>query len=209
MTGMPTHCAAEERTALYRFYDERETLLYVGITCDPWRRWREHVRDKWWYPQVKHQAVTWYESRPEAEVAEWWAIRREHPNFNIAGAVRPVADEVPASPAPLPAVRRPVPDPGPVPEPDPGPVPEPASEPAESPDPERGIRTLIVITACIAWALLPSALGMPHSSPWGIALLASTVIPVTVFMLIFAAPGVRRLGCWLDRNFGPSLENKE
>jgi predicted GIY-YIG superfamily endonuclease len=44
--------ASEQRTALYRFYDEHENLLYVGISNDPWRRWREHVYDKQWYPQA-------------------------------------------------------------------------------------------------------------------------------------------------------------
>ena len=56
-------CAGEERHALYRFYDAREELLYVGITDEPWRRWREHVRTKPWYPRVKHQAITWYEDK--------------------------------------------------------------------------------------------------------------------------------------------------
>src|SRR5260370_1126197 len=95
--------ASEQRTALYRFYDATENLLYVGITNDPWRRWRQHVQEKSWYPQVKHQAVTWYDSRIAAEVAEHVAIRCERPRFNVAGAVRPVAVEVPAEPAPQPS----------------------------------------------------------------------------------------------------------
>jgi len=41
-------CAGEGRHALYRFYDDRENLLYVGITDDPWRRWREHVLTQPW-----------------------------------------------------------------------------------------------------------------------------------------------------------------
>ena len=81
--------ATETRTALYRFYDAREELLYVGITDDPWRRWREHMQAKPWYPRVKHQSVTWYDTRGQAETAEKRAIRAERPQFNIAGAVRP------------------------------------------------------------------------------------------------------------------------
>lgn len=80
---------SERRTALYRFYDTRETLLYVGITNDPWRRWRQHVAQKPWYPQVKHQAITWYDTEPQARKAEKRPIRTEAPAFNIAGAVRP------------------------------------------------------------------------------------------------------------------------
>jgi predicted GIY-YIG superfamily endonuclease len=82
-------CAGEDRYALYRFYDARENLLYAGITDDPWRRWREHVLTKPWYPQVKHQAVTWYDTEAEAGRAEKRAIRKERPQFNVAGAVRP------------------------------------------------------------------------------------------------------------------------
>ena len=87
---METHCIAEERTALYRFYDSQGKLLYVGITNDPWRRWREHVLAKPWYPQVKHQAVTWYDAEWQARKAETRAIRTERPEFNIAGAVKPL-----------------------------------------------------------------------------------------------------------------------
>ena len=86
---MGTHCIAEKRTALYRFYDDQGELLYVGITNDPWRRWRQHVLAKPWYPQVKHQAVTWYGSEPQARKAETRAIRAERPKFNIAGALKP------------------------------------------------------------------------------------------------------------------------
>lgn len=82
-------CATETRTALYRFYDAHENLLYVGITNDPWRRWRRHVLEKPWYPQVKHQSVTWYDTERQARKAETRAIRSEYPQFNIAGAIRP------------------------------------------------------------------------------------------------------------------------
>lgn len=88
---MSTHCITEERTALYRFYDGQGMLLYAGITNDPWRRWREHVLEKPWYPRVRHQSVTWYDSEPQARKAETRAIHTEGPEFNIAGAVKPVA----------------------------------------------------------------------------------------------------------------------
>jgi hypothetical protein len=77
------------RTALYRFYDHREALLYVGISNDPWRRRAEHAQAKPWYPRVRHQAVSWYDTEREARAAEIRAIRKECPEFNVAGAVRP------------------------------------------------------------------------------------------------------------------------
>src|ERR1700733_9621020 len=78
------------RTALYRFYDNRETLLYVGISNDPRRRQSEHKK-KPWYPHVRHQATTWYDTEREARRAETRAIRRECQEFNVAGAVRPAS----------------------------------------------------------------------------------------------------------------------
>lgn len=83
-------CTDEIRTALYRFYDSSHELLYVGISSDPWRRWREHVQTQPWYPQVKHWTSTWYDSEEEARGAELRAISGEHPRFNIAGVPDPV-----------------------------------------------------------------------------------------------------------------------
>jgi predicted GIY-YIG superfamily endonuclease len=83
MTGMPT------RTALYRYYDAAEVLLYAGITDNPSRRMREHARRKPWYGQVQHQSITWYGSEPLARKAEDRAIKAERPRYNIAGALEP------------------------------------------------------------------------------------------------------------------------
>lgn len=81
---------AEVRTALYRFYDADEALLYAGITNDPWRRWREHVLEKSWYPDSKYWTVTWYDSEPRARAAERRAIKGQRPRFNIADAPEPI-----------------------------------------------------------------------------------------------------------------------
>jgi hypothetical protein len=77
------------RVALYRFYDACEELLYVGISNEPWRRRREHAYAQPWFPRVKHQAITWYDTEREAREAENRAIGDERPHFNVAGAVRP------------------------------------------------------------------------------------------------------------------------
>lgn len=75
--------------ALYRFYDSHESLLYIGVSNDPRRRWKQHANEKPWYPRVRHQALTWYESEYAARKAETAAIRAERPEFNVAGAIRP------------------------------------------------------------------------------------------------------------------------
>lgn len=179
----------EQRTALYRFYDADERLLYVGITNDPWRRWRQHVQEKAWYPQVKHQAVTWYDSRITAEMAERVAIRHERPCFNIAGAVRPVEEEAPEMPEEEASAD------------DLALAAEP--EPAKSVDPELNRRrTALAVAVRIAWAFLPSMPGLPSwRNPAMVALVVSTIIPVLAFTLICAASGMHRFGYWLDRTF--------
>lgn len=189
-------CTGEARTALYRFFDADENLPYVGITDDPWRRWREHVRQKPWYPQVKHQAVTWYETRTAAEIAEQVAIKRERPRFNKAGAVRPIVDEPPATQEAPPAIE--------LQEAQPTPEPEPAPESLEPPVPAQRKRTPLVVLTCIAWAFLPSMPGLPSwRNPWMIALVISTIIPTITIMLIAGARCIHRFGRWLDTTFTP------
>jgi hypothetical protein len=71
------------RTALYRFYDENSTLLYVGITCAPTVRWKSHSTRSWW-PQVVRKDVEWHLSRETAEAEERRAIVWEKPRYNRA-----------------------------------------------------------------------------------------------------------------------------
>ncbi|MFI7294014.1 GIY-YIG nuclease family protein [Streptomyces sp. NPDC050121] len=75
-----------ERTALYRLFDRRGGLLYVGITNDPAFRWKQHRGDKGWWPKVADKQVTWYATRALALQAEALAIHTEGPAFNT---VRP------------------------------------------------------------------------------------------------------------------------
>jgi hypothetical protein len=62
-------------------------LLYIGITGrTTMARWAEHMRDKWWAPDV----ATWerdprvYGTLTEVEAAEKQAIERERPVHNVA-----------------------------------------------------------------------------------------------------------------------------
>lgn len=71
------------RTALYRFYDASDVLLYIGITGDVETRWNNHARKRWW-PEVARKAVEWHEERDAAEVCEKAAIKAEKPLYNIA-----------------------------------------------------------------------------------------------------------------------------
>jgi len=97
---------AAERTALYRLFDDDESLLYVGISQDPTVRWRQHVGNKPWASQVVMRVIEWYESRSAALLAEIRAIRTEHPLHNIV-RYRPRAVPKKRRPA---SVMAPIPD---------------------------------------------------------------------------------------------------
>lgn len=71
------------KTALYRLFDTDGTLLYIGISHDPARRWRQHAKVKGWWPLVARQSVTWLDERIKATAAEAEAIRTERPRFNV------------------------------------------------------------------------------------------------------------------------------
>lgn len=79
------------RTALYRLYDARGRLLYVGITNDPKMRWLAHAGDKAWWPEVVRRDVEWVSDRPTAAQMEGEAIRTERPlhNVKIPNPVKP------------------------------------------------------------------------------------------------------------------------
>lgn len=79
---------ATERTALYRFYDAEDELLYVGISKDPKTRWEQH-RDKPWRPDVAMRVVEWFDDRATAEHAERKAIQNEAPRYNVRHNHRP------------------------------------------------------------------------------------------------------------------------
>lgn len=89
MASHDTTCPKPGQFALYRFYDASEELLYVGFSNEPWRRRKQHSITQPWYPQVRHQAITWYDSERAARCAEDVAIQQERPHFNVAGAIRP------------------------------------------------------------------------------------------------------------------------
>lgn len=72
-----------ERTALYRFYDDQNRLLYVGITGNPKARWHAHARDKDWWPQVARKTVEWFETRKSAERVEKVEVQEERPTYNL------------------------------------------------------------------------------------------------------------------------------
>lgn len=66
---------------LYRLFDRRGRLLYVGVTRNPRARLRSHLRR--WSPLV--QGALWERRRDGADLlaAEAEAIDREYPALNV------------------------------------------------------------------------------------------------------------------------------
>lgn len=79
-TGSPTG------HSLYRFYNAGGGLLYIGITDNPRRRFREHGKTKLWWPEVAVREIVHLPSRAELLAAERAAIIKERPMYNIAHA---------------------------------------------------------------------------------------------------------------------------
>lgn len=77
------------RTALYRLFDEKGRLLYVGIAFDPPSRWAGHAAVKSWWGNVAEKQVEWHATRTAAAAAEVEAIRTEAPLYNVADSEDP------------------------------------------------------------------------------------------------------------------------
>jgi len=92
----------EVPTAVYRFYDRANVLLYVGISSNLATRWAKHAAEKDWWPQVARKTVVMYGSRDEAAAEEDRAILEESPIHNIVGRTAK-----PVRVAPRPSVYRP------------------------------------------------------------------------------------------------------
>lgn len=77
---------AESRAAmhkLYRFFDASGQLLYVGITCNPGKRFDQHRGGKSWWDEIASIRLESHPSRESLLDAERAAIREEAPLYNI------------------------------------------------------------------------------------------------------------------------------
>jgi len=70
------------KTAVYRHYDERGKLLYVGITGNPYRRLLEHDYGSEFFDFLASTKYEWFNNRTDALKTEANAIRTEKPKFN-------------------------------------------------------------------------------------------------------------------------------
>ena len=76
--------AKENReTKLYRWWDESDLLLYVGIADNLGSRTKGHVKGSSWMEFAARSAIERHPSRSVALAAETAAIKAEHPLFNF------------------------------------------------------------------------------------------------------------------------------
>lgn len=73
-----------QTVSLYRYFDSRGELLYVGIAADPGARNDQHRRSSPWFRFVADRRVEVYVNRSAALEAESLAIKSERPIFNDA-----------------------------------------------------------------------------------------------------------------------------
>lgn len=82
----PTTARAEELEntphVVYRYYNAKQELLYVGFTNDWARRNEEHKRSKHWYRDVAYSTTQEFPTRSLAATAEDIAINSENPIWN-------------------------------------------------------------------------------------------------------------------------------
>jgi DNA-binding transcriptional ArsR family regulator len=76
--------ACDEETALYRWFDTDDILLYAGITDRLYGRLQEHDKTSPWMQFAVRSTIERFPSRPAAVKAEREAITGEHPVFNKA-----------------------------------------------------------------------------------------------------------------------------
>lgn len=100
MTGDQVH-------ALYRFYGGDGSLLYIGITNNPGRRWAQHGRAKPWWHEVDRIELERYPTRAAVLSAEVAAIQAERPRHNVIHALGLPAAVSLATTAPLGPVAQP------------------------------------------------------------------------------------------------------
>jgi excinuclease UvrABC nuclease subunit len=72
------------KQTLYRFYNQNDQLLYVGITKFFEPRLKQHYKNAEWFFETSRVTLEHYQTRQDVEQAESRAIKSEKPKYNIA-----------------------------------------------------------------------------------------------------------------------------
>jgi predicted GIY-YIG superfamily endonuclease len=68
---------------LYRHFDKDDTLLYIGVSLNPFKRLNDHKKQSSWFAKISNVTVDKYPNREEVLKAERHAIITEKPLYNI------------------------------------------------------------------------------------------------------------------------------
>ena len=74
----------EIKQHLYRHFDERGKLLYVGVSLSAIQRLAQHKHHSHWFNSIEKITIEQFPSREEALDAEKIAIQKEGPLHNPA-----------------------------------------------------------------------------------------------------------------------------
>lgn len=77
---------------LYRMYDIKNRLLYIGLTSDPPARFKNHKFNRWWWDEVANIGIEQFQSQKALRAAEARAIRDEGPLYNVHNNADPGFD---------------------------------------------------------------------------------------------------------------------
>lgn len=75
--------------AVYRVFAADGRLLYVGCSPSPLVRAHDHALTKAWGAEIATITVAWFPSRVEAAEAEFLAISKEAPEWNVHFKIAP------------------------------------------------------------------------------------------------------------------------
>lgn len=77
-------------TCVYRLYDASGHLLYAGVAYDFDVRFKQHAKEKDWWPLVVRRDITWFDNRFDAMYEESRAIDNEAPIHNEKAGLHPI-----------------------------------------------------------------------------------------------------------------------
>lgn len=67
---------------LYRYFNDQNILLYIGISVNALARLAQHKQNQTWVDEVTNIKIEKYETREEVLAIEKYAIQSEKPVFN-------------------------------------------------------------------------------------------------------------------------------
>jgi excisionase family DNA binding protein len=79
---MDTSTTMTVKTALYRHFDAKNNLLYVGISLSAVARLSQHSTLSAWFDDIARVDVVWFDTREKALEEERRAVAQEKPIYN-------------------------------------------------------------------------------------------------------------------------------